>query len=667
MSPATKDMRQCFRTALFHSKIEAMSSDDRSRIEELKKSLYSRTAPDVRTRRKLHFSDSANEVQKTWDGTPDAAPVATLTHQYEDHSMSFFTKILIGSILFCIISVGIGAYLFFNGANLISGDNIEITISGPVSIPGGEPVSFDVQAVNKNSIALDAVDMTVDFPAGTIDPQNPSQELKTYHQLIGDLTPGASSHQKVSAIIFGEENMQKQIDVTLTYQVKGSTSLFTKKKSYDVLINSSPITASITTLNEVTSGQEFDMKVSVKSNSQQILKNIILKGSYPFGYTFISADPTPLSDGATWKIGDIPSGSERDITIHGKLQGSDADSRVFHFVVGTQSSNDSNSIGTQYVATEQNITIQKPFVSVNMTIGTDSGTADHIAQFDQPQTVDLAWTNNLSVPISNLQIVAKISGGAYDKSAVSSDSGYFRSVTDDIVWSQQTNPELATVNSGDTGHLRFVIIPRDKSTLSNQITNPKLTFNVSVLSDRTQENNVASNLTSVAVRNIRISSKATLSGRIVRSIGPFTNTGPVPPKAEQATTYTVMWTINNTANVINNAKVSATLPPYVTWLGAVSPSTEAIVYDKNSGLVTWTPGSVPAHTNNTSLKKEVAFQISLTPSVNQVHQYPILINQAKLSAVDSFTNIKLESIQDNLTTRFSTDPTYKTEQATVVP
>ena len=83
--------------------------------------------------------------------------------------------------------------------------------------------------------------------------------------------------------------------------------------------------------------------------------------------------------------------------------------------------------------------------------------------------------------------------------------------------------------------------------------------------------------------------------------------------------------------------------------------------------MTWTPGSVPAHTNNTSLKKEVAFQISLTPSVNQVHQYPILINQAKLSAVDSFTNIKLESIQDNLTTRFSTDPTYKTEQATVVP
>lgn len=644
-----------------------MSSDDRSRIEELKKSLYSRTAPDVRTRRKLHFSDQANEVKKTWGDTVDA-PVEPPApgQQYEGHSMSFFTKILIGSIIFCAISVGVGAYLFFNGANLISGNNIEITISGPVSIPGGEPVSFDVKAVNKNNIGLEVVDMTVDFPAGTIDPKRPSQELKTYSQLIGDMASGATAHQKIEAIIFGEENMQKQINVTLTYQVKGSSALFTKKQSYEVLINSSPITASISTLSEITSGQEFDMKVIVKSNSQQILKNILLKGSYPFGYTFISADAQPLSDNATWKIGDIPSGGERTVTIHGKLEGSDADNRIFHFVVGTQGSGAANALGTQYVATEQNITIQKPFVSLNISVNNQPGIADAVGQFNKPQKIDIMWTNNLSVPISNLQIIAKLSGTAYDKTAVQADNGYFRSITDDVVWNQQTNADLALVNPGDTGHVRLSVVPKDRSTSSNQIINPVLTVVASVLSDRSQENNVASNLVSVATKNIRIPTKVALTGRIVRSVGPFSNTGPVPPKAEQATTYTVIWTINNTVNAVSNTQVTATLPPYVTWLGLASPATEPITYDQNSGLITWSPGPVPAYANNTTLRKEVAFQISLLPSVSQINQSPVLVNQADLKAIDVFTGVKLESLQGSLTIRFSTDPTFKPEQSVVV-
>ena len=53
-------------------------------------------------------------------------PVVRLNDEYEDHSMSFFTKLLIGSAIFCVIAVGLGLYLFLNGANLISGNNINI-------------------------------------------------------------------------------------------------------------------------------------------------------------------------------------------------------------------------------------------------------------------------------------------------------------------------------------------------------------------------------------------------------------------------------------------------------------------------------------------------------------------------------------------------------------
>jgi hypothetical protein len=106
-------------------------------------------------------------------------------------------------------------------------------------------------------------------------------------------------------VIFGEENLQKQIVVTLTYNVKGSTSVFTKTKSYDVIINSSPIGVSVSTLKEVTSGQEFDIRVELSSNSKEVLKDIIFEAKYPFGYNYISSTFPPLSNKNTWNIGDI--------------------------------------------------------------------------------------------------------------------------------------------------------------------------------------------------------------------------------------------------------------------------------------------------------------------------------------------------------------------------
>jgi hypothetical protein len=253
------------------------TSDDKSHIDELKSSLYSRTAPDVRTRRKLRFSEDTPEIKTDWDHPGEMVePPVELNKKHKDHSMSFFTKLLIGSVVFCLIAVGVGAYLFFNGSNLISADNIDINIDGPVSISGGTPVSFDISIINKNNVNLQLVDMTVDFPVGTTDPNDTSEILQNYTKLIGNLPAGGSARETIKAIIFGEENLQKEITVTLTYGVEGSTSVFTKRRTYEVLINSSPINVSVSSFKEITSGQEFDLKVSLKSNSQEALISLWL-------------------------------------------------------------------------------------------------------------------------------------------------------------------------------------------------------------------------------------------------------------------------------------------------------------------------------------------------------------------------------------------------------
>jgi hypothetical protein len=640
-------------------------AEEQNRIEELKKSLYSRNAPDVRTRRKLRFTPAESALQTAWEHPPeDTAPVE-LTTGYEDHSMSFLTKFLIGSLVFCVIAVGLGAYLFFNGANLISGDNIEISIRGPVSIPGGAPVSFDIEVVNKNNVDLQGVDLAIDFPEGTTDPLDSTKELKNFRELLGDIPAGGSAEKTVSAIMFGEENLQKQIIVNATYKVKGSTALFTKNTSYDVLINSSPLFLTVDSFEEITSGQEFETKVSLKSNSQDILKNVILKVSYPFGYTFVSSDIKPLTDNATWKVGDIPPGAERIIKIRGKIQGEDSETRVFRFVTGAQSATDPKAIGTQYMSAEQSMTIEKPFISVAISINGDDAPTDHVSEFGQSERVSINWFNNLPTAVSNVVIKAKLTGSAYDKSAIQPDQGYFNSANDEIIWDQKTVADLASVGAGESGTVTFTFNAKDKSTAVSPVVNPTVIVTTDVSGNRTQGSSVPEKLSSIVSRTTRISSNISLTGRIVRTTGPFTNTGPVPPKVEQTTTYTVVWTVDNTSSAAGNARVTATLPPHTKWLGQVSPASETVSYDEDSGLVTWDIGNISTYTLNSSRRREIYFQIGFLPSVNQANQSPTLVNQATLSAVDSFTGAQLQSTQDYLTTRFSTDPNYQEGQATV--
>ncbi|MEA2715080.1 MAG: hypothetical protein QOG91_108 [Candidatus Parcubacteria bacterium] len=635
------------------------SPGDKSYIEELKKSLYSRNAPDVRTKRKLRFQEQSSAVKTDWGGgEEESKPPVVLTTAYEDHSMSFFTKLLIASILFCIVAVGIGAYLFYNGANLISANNIEISIAGPVSISGGEPVSFDVSAVNKNTIGLELVDMSVDFPAGTTDPDKPGVILQNYRKLLGNIPSDGSVRQTVRAVIFGEENIQKQITVTLTYSVKGSSAVFTKKQTYDVLIKSSPISLTASSFKEIASGQPFNIKVEIKSNSQQTLPNVIMKADYPFGYVFISSDLPPLSGSSVWKVGDLPPGGRRIITLSGKLSGENTDLRAFHFTVGAQSPTDPKNIGTQYMAVEQDITIQKPFISLNISIDNDQTAADHVGKFGQSERIEVNWFNNLPVAVSNMAISVALSGSAYDKTAVRPDQGYFDSAANLITWNQQTNPELGAAAAGDSGKVSFTVTPRDTGTAASPIINPTLVFNASVSGNRAQEADVPETISSAAARTTRISSSVSLSGRLVRTVGPITNSGPVPPKAEQATTYTVIWDVDNASNAVGGAVASVSLPPYVKWLGVTSPPGEDVTYDQNSGTVSWNVGSVGTHTVSSS-RREMSFQISFMPNINQVNQAPFLVNKAVLNATDNFTGAELMSEQDPLSTRFSTDPAYR--------
>ena len=195
------------------------------------------------------------------------------------------------------------------------------------------------------------------------------------------------------------------------------------------------------------------------------------------------------------------------------------------------------------------------------------------------------------------------------------------------------------------------------------ITDPSVDLALSAKANRVSESNVPEEVDSSISKNILISSNVALSGQLVRTTGPFPNTGPIPPRAEQQTTYTVLWTIYNTSSTLDGVQVAAILPPYVKWLGAVSPQSADVSYNSSSGQITWNIGNVSAYATNGS--EQVAFQIGVTPGVDLVGQAPIIVGGASLVARDDFTGAHLTSNIQSMTTRFSTDPAFTDGNETV--
>ncbi len=264
----------------------------------------------------------------------------------------------------------------------------------------------------------------------------------------------------------------------------------------------------------------------------------------------------------------------------------------------------------------------------------------------------------------NVEISAALSGNAYDKNGIVSDGGYFRSAENQIIWNQQTNAELASVGAGESGSVSFNLTPKGTGSTGTPIINPIVSIVANVSGDRVGD--VSGTITSAATRNLRVSPTVSLSGRVVRTTGSISNSGPIPPKVDQKTTYTIVWNIDNTSSPVTGAVVTAKLPPNVKWTGQISPSFEDISYEPNSSVITWNAGSVGTYTRAAGKTKEVSFQVSIEPNLPQAGQAPELISSASLSANDDFSGTKLGDTQDALTTRFSTDPGFRQGDEIVV-
>ena len=635
-----------------------MDNEEKSRIERLRDSLYSRDGIIKNNQDPIEIGPDTPDVPERWQTKNELDSMIT-DYRGKNKKNSFLMKLFGIAVAFFVIALLIAGFVFLRGANVISSKNVDITISGPVSIAGGEELALDIIIANNNNTDLEDANLILEYPDGTRSASNIQNPITRVREPLGLITSGQNVRKTETAVLFGEKDEIKKINVSLEYRVRGSSALFAKEKTYEIAIQSSPVIVSVARPSEVNPGRDFQFTVTVASNSSTVIGNLLLRVEYPFGYVFKESLPRAVFDDNVWAIGDLKPGEKRTIVITGAQEGQNEEERTFRFRLGVRSEQDEKQIGADFAVAQETVKISRPHLSLDVSLTGENQSDPSISSGKVVRGV-ISWFNNLPTQITNGTLTVKLSGSLLDRNSVSvSSGGFFRSVDNIIVWDGNSTSALASIDPGGRGSVSFSLpIMEGASDLVTRFSNPTVTVETTIQGSQTNGTSGVETTTSTITRNIKIKSDLRLASRLVHSVGPFANSGPIPPRAEAETTYTAIWTITNSWNDVSGVVVRATLPPYVEWLGQISPSSEDVSYDGLNREVSWRPGSIPHATGFSNSPREVAFQISFLPSVSQIGSAPTIINAGSISGRDNFTAASVGEESSALTTRISTDPSY---------
>jgi len=637
-----------------------MPEYDQGLVDNLKKKLYRKGIFQSDIKR-FGFSLPKDEVPTSWDKEENNMNQGPLQSK-------FLKKFFFFALAFFVLAVVSALYIFTSGGNVISPDELELSLKGPAAIRGGEDFSLNIIVANHNSIPLESVDLIVAFPDGTREIGALEKELSRYKKNIGTVKSGGVFNESVKAALFGESGDEKEITVFLEYRTLGSNAIFEKKKTLKVLISASPLNLSMRLPNEVNVGSEVEiiLDISNETDSLKSFSNVLLTTDYPSGFKFLGASPKPLFGNNTWDLGNFNNNTSRSIKITGVLLGQDEEKKLFRATVGVAATGKEGVVGVPYASSLATVSLRRSFVDLNTTL---NGQSEESVAVSAGGVIrgDINWTNNLEDKILNAKITVHFTGNALDQSSVLLPKGFYRSTDDTITWTQQHEAALAVIEPGTSSHVSFDFAPLLTSVLNHKGTlNPMIGVEVSFEGARVVSGQDGVLVTTKLNKVIRINTRLDLGVRAIYNGGPFANSGPLPPRANQETTYTVYWSLVNTSNNLENAKVRAIVPSNVRFVGSVSPAGTELRYDPARGELIWNAGTLEARAGDAPIK-EVAFQLAVIPSVPQIGQALQLLSGIVLTGRDSFTGVDLTDTVNFIDTRITTDPSYSETISKVAP
>jgi hypothetical protein len=547
--------------------------------------------------------------------------------------------------------------IFYQNQKAFDEKNITVKISGPQSFETGDSFSVTISYKNANRTKLKNAVLTLGYPRDVFrDAKDESGFGKIKDSSvtwdIGDVSSGYEGSVEISAKAEGV--IADKLTAELVYEPENFSSRFSSRAEFSFAVKPAKISLSLFAPKEIVAGQEAKYILIYTNATSVNFDAIRIKFNHPAGFTLLNSNPPPAPAGGPsnfWEASNFTRASSGQIELTGILDQTGESTKTISAVI-EQRGKDGKFIFNNEISADTYI-VNSPFIItqvVNSKENYSAGAGEVLNYKIKLRNLDKANRNNLVVS-------AVLSGEAADFGSLIAENAVIDQATNAITWDAKTRTDLANMESDKELELSFSLKVKDKIMIGDAISrNFSIKNSVAVKDGNILDADGNNKMIISSSFDVKINSSVELFTRgYFNDDGRIKTFGPVPPKVGETTAYNIRWQILNSSNRIKNVKVAGVLPANVRWTGEVFPMDAKIAYDINTRMITWEARDLDPGTGILFPLKEVVFQVSITPTAQDVGNYLVLIGQNVLTATDDFTLAEISAKSDGITTRLPDD------------
>ena len=536
--------------------------------------------------------------------------------------------------------IGIAGFYIYQ-RNIYSRESLKLEILGPGEIEVLQEAEYIVKYKNNGDTRLEAPELIFEYPAYSLPTGETSLRIiKNADDLGGAIYPGEEKILRFKARLLGKEGEVLLFKATLSYQPKNLKARYVSETTFSTQIKKVPLTFEFDLPSQIESGKDLRFRLNYYSNIDYPLSGLRAVVTYPSGFEFIESTPLSL-DKTEWDIGLLNKAQGGRIEVLGKINGEIGEEKIFQAKIGLWQ--EGEFILLKEVA--KGISLIKPSIYLRQQI---NGSPQYVASPGDTLHYEIFFKNIGQDFLNNLSLIVKLEGTAFDFKTLTVPQGTFTSGDNSIVFDWKKISNLQFLDAGEEGEVEFWISLKEEWPISGSgDKNPVIKDNI-YLSQIQQE-----------FVN-KVNSKLVVSQKVFFQDEIFGNSGPLPPKVGESTTYTVIWLARNFYNDVKNVKIKAKLPAYVELTGRIFPEDKSskFAFDSESREIIWEVGDLKISEGVAGTPApNISFQISFTPQSFQSGQTPEIIGEAEITGQDQWTGDNLEAKADGVNTTLPDDQT----------
>ncbi|MDI6591831.1 MAG: hypothetical protein QME61_02780 [Patescibacteria group bacterium] len=539
--------------------------------------------------------------------------------------------------------IGIAGFYYYQ-KNIYSKEILKLEILGEREADFLEEIEYIVKYKNNGNIRLEEPELIFEYPENSLPiGEKDLRIIKKSDELGGAIYPGEEKTLHFKAKLLGKEGEAKIAKAWLSYRPKNLKAQYESATTFTTVIKKVPLTFEFDLPTKIESGKEFRFRLNYFSNVDDVLSDLRVQIEYPFGFEFIESNPKSLEK-VEWEIPVLNKGEGGRIEISGRISGEVGEAKIFRAKLGIWKEGEFILLKEA----EKGVEIIKPSIYLRQEI---NGNPQYVALPGDWLHFEIYFKNIGDEDLNNLFMINKLEGEAFDFQTLKSDLGNFEPGDDSIIFDWRRVPKLQYLAPMEEGKVEFWI--KLKEDLGN-VKNPVLRNKV-FISQIKQE------------FVTKISSKLEIVQKGYFQDEVFGNSGPLPPKVGEKTTYTIMWQVKNYYSDVKEVKVKAILPIQVNLTGKIFPEEETskFAFDSESREIVWSVGDLERGKGVFTTAPNISFQIEFLPMESQKGQTPEIISQAEISGEDTWTETTLKSTAPAINTTLPDDETITEEMGIV--